>query len=98
MPCRCDDMDPVIAKKGLDFEAILCGVLTELEMDPADFDALLSEVDWKEVGHTFSQVMAWWDHHKKEDEIRRQREAETARLQHAKDLRDYERLKKKLGK
>ena len=83
MPCRTDDWDckPVReSRNGLyiaDFEAILCGILTVLEKEERMFS--LDDVDWDEVGVKKKHVDKWWKEHKKEDEVRRAKEAAAKR-------------------
>lgn len=62
-------------------EAALCGITTVLEADLAaagasghSLSAWLASVDWKEVGITRKQFMAWWKAHKASDQARRERE------------------------
>lgn len=78
MPCR-DQYDPVPTKTkrhGLtieDFEAVLCGMFTEMEAD-GELGLWLGDIDWAEVGVSRKMVEAWWEAHKKEDEFRRAKE------------------------
>ena len=80
MPCRVDDWDDVpkaTKRHGLaieDFEAVLCGILSEIEFHD-ELDYFLGAVDWDEVGVSRKMVEAWWTAHKKEDERRRAKEA-----------------------
>lgn len=84
MPCRVDDWDdvPRVTKHyGLaieDFEAVLCGILSEIEFSD-ELDHFLGAVNWDEVGVSRKMVQAWWTAHKKEDDKRRKREAAEAR-------------------
>jgi hypothetical protein len=57
-------------------EAALCGIFTVLEKE--DFFGL-NAVDWKEAGIARKSVEAWWKSHKKEDAVRRAREAAAKR-------------------
>lgn len=80
MPCRVDDGPSLRVpetRHGLtiaDFEAVLCGILSEIEFSD-ELDHFLGAVDWKEVGVARYKVEAWWEAHKKEDERRRAKEA-----------------------
>ena len=56
-----------------DFEAVLCGVFTELDIE-GELYLWLGDIDWKEVGVSRAEVETWWTAHKKEDEARRDRE------------------------
>lgn len=80
MPCRVEDWErPSISKEkrhGMtidDFEAVLCGLFTEIEAD-GELILWLGDINWKEVGVTRRTVEGWWKAHKKEDEVRRARE------------------------
>lgn len=80
MPCRVDDYPTRYVSEtrhGMtiaDFEAVLCGILSEIEFSD-ELDHFLGAVDWKEVGVSRKMVEAWWEAHKKEDERRRAKEA-----------------------
>lgn len=59
-------------------KATLCGILTVLEV-PGDQGKIFELVDWKEAGVKRSDAEAWWTKHKKEDDLRRMKEASAAR-------------------
>jgi hypothetical protein len=75
-------------------EAMLCGILTTLSDttqfgagDDEWFDSFLDRLDYKEIGVTRAELLAWWSHHREKDEKRRQNEREAAE-QTAQKLRD----------
>ena len=53
-------------------EACLCGVMT---VNPK----IVDKIDWKEVGITKEQHMAWWKRHQEEDAIRVAKEKKKAK-------------------
>lgn len=76
-------------------EACLCGVMT---VNPK----IVDKIDWKEVGITKEQHMAWWKQHQEEDakRIAKKKEKQEKKLKQAKaleaaELLEYERLRKK---
>lgn len=90
MPCVSDyGPDPVEFKRSQDaiikkekeeklIKATLCGILTVLEV-PYDQGKIFELVDWKEAGVKRTDAEAWWENHKKEDALRRAKEATVAR-------------------
>jgi hypothetical protein len=60
-----------------DFEAVLCGILTAADKGIliGRSDSLLDVVDWREAGVDRKLVDSWWKKHKREDELRRKKEA-----------------------
>lgn len=80
MPCRVDDYTTRYVSEtrhGMtiaDFEAVLCGLFTEMEADGELF-LWLGDIDWAEVGVSRKMVEAWWEAHNREDEFRRAKEA-----------------------
>lgn len=82
MPCR-DGMEDLrrseeYAERAL-IRASLCAVLTVLESDDAAFASMLKKIDWKEAGVSKREFLTWWEDHKEEDRVRRERMAEQLR-------------------
>lgn len=74
MPCF--DGGPTRPEPETPYEAILCGVFTFLENQPLDgtLEAVLENLDYKEMGVTEEEVRVWWEVHKAQDARRRERE------------------------
>lgn len=80
-------------------EAMLCAVLTILESEYVGenftkLDRMFERIDWKEAGVSKGDLTKWWRTHKKQDEVRRERErkAEEAKREEARKLAEKERL------
>ena len=88
MPCRSYEDNYYIpprptTRHGMtigDFEAVLCGVFSQLLREGRLKDFTTS-MDWKEIGVPWYKVEGWWVKHVAEDEARRERENEAKRKQ-----------------
>lgn len=72
--------------------AMLCGVLTSLEVD-GGFDRIVTGCDYKEMGVTKKELLDWWHEHQEEDKARKKREEDT-RIRKAAADREARRLEK----
>jgi hypothetical protein len=77
-------------------EAMLCGVLSCLEVD-GGFDRVIDRLDYKEMGVTKKQVLDWWHDHQEQDKSRRETEERVrlAREKAAVEERERKRIAKK---
>ena len=68
-------------KEMLMLRASLCALLTKMEanMPKKTFGQWLDAVDWEEAGVTKRELMTWWEDHKEQDRVRRERMAEQLR-------------------
>lgn len=86
MPCNADYGDThtktVYVESGKQTQR-LCGVFSVLEKQGILYK-VLSEVDWAEAGVSKASTVTWWEHHKIEDQLRRQREQQAAELKRLK--------------
>lgn len=88
MPCRSYEDDnyipaPPTTRHGMtidDFEAVLCGVFSQL-LKEGRLKDFTTSMDWKEIGVPWYKVEGWWVKHVAEDEARRERENEAKRKQ-----------------
>jgi hypothetical protein len=84
MPCYDPTQDSrsvdVIVRDNPKVAAMLCAVLSFMEND-SEFVRntyllyALDNINWHEAGVTRKQLESWWEKHKKEDEVRRDKQA-----------------------
>jgi hypothetical protein len=56
-------------------QAGLCAVLSYLDSHQMAFPIMLQSINWKEAGISEKEFVGWWEAHKVEDRMRREREA-----------------------
>jgi hypothetical protein len=80
MPCFTPE--PTVAElnargklTGGQIEAVMCGLLTNMEANDIPTEEVFNELDWKEIGVDRWDVSRWWATHKAADAGRRAKEA-----------------------
>jgi hypothetical protein len=76
MPCRYwdDSLEMGRLRKNKAFlEAALCAILTAKDLW-YNYNDILDDIDYDEAGISKQELMDWWENHKKNDAVRREKE------------------------
>jgi hypothetical protein len=77
--------------------AMLCGILTILEKNPQWQQSMFERIDYKEMGLTKGDILAWHHTHKEEDRARQRREREAEEYRRKEKMRKLKQLADELG-